>query len=96
MELFIFVRFHAQPGREREVEEALRAVIVPSRAEPGCRSIDVFRSIRDPLLFYIHSRWADEDAFEEHARLPHTVKFIERVEPLLDHPVEAIRTARLD
>jgi quinol monooxygenase YgiN len=32
----------------------------------------VFRSIRDPRLFYIHSRWVDEAAFDTHAGLPHT------------------------
>ena len=25
-------------------------------------------------------------AFERHAELPHTVRFVEAVEPLLDHP----------
>jgi quinol monooxygenase YgiN len=41
--------------------------------------------IRDPQLFYIHSRWTDEAAFERHAGLAHTVRFVERVEPLIGH-----------
>ncbi len=91
MEIFIFARFQARPGSETEVEAALREVVPPSRAEAGCVSLHVFRSIRDSQVFYIHSRWKDEAAFDEHARLPHTTKFIERVEPLLDHRVEAHR-----
>ena len=91
MEIFIFARFQARPGAETEVEAALREVVPPSRAEPGCLSLHVFRSIRDQQVFYIHSRWKDEAAFNEHARLPHTTKFIERVEPLLDHRVETQR-----
>ena len=91
MELFIFVRFHARPGKENEVEEALRDVLPPTRGEAGCSNIHAFRSIRDPQVFYIHSRWADEAAFEKHALLPHTVRFVERVEPLLDHSIEAQR-----
>ncbi len=91
MEIFIFARFQARPGAETEVEAALREVVPPSRAEAGCVSLHVFRSIRDSQVFYIHSRWKDEAAFDEHARLPHTTKFIERVEPLLDHRVEAQR-----
>lgn len=39
MELFIFGRFHARPGDERAVEEALRNVVAPSRKEAGCLSI---------------------------------------------------------
>ena len=66
-------------------------VLAPSREEPGCLSIHAFRSIRDPPLFYIHSRWTDEEAFDIHASLPHTVRFIERVEPLIDHPLDVTR-----
>jgi quinol monooxygenase YgiN len=94
MELFIFGRFHARPGAEGALEEALREVVAPSRAEPGCRGIHAFRSSRDPRLFYIHSRWADEAAFELHAGLPHAVRFIEWAQQLIDHPLDVTR-ARL-
>ena len=92
MELFIFVRFHARAGQEPAVERALRDVSGPTRAEPGCLGYQLFRSIRDPRLFYVHSRWRDEAAFDTHADLPHTVRFLEQVSPLVDHPVEATRT----
>lgn len=91
MELFIFGRFQARPGDERAVEEALRDVIGPSREEAGCLSIQAFRSTRDRRLFYIHSRWVDEAAFDHHATLPHTVRFIERVQALIDHPLDVTR-----
>jgi quinol monooxygenase YgiN len=95
MELFIFARFHARPGQEDAVESALRETVAPSREEPGCLSIHAFRSVRDRRLFYIHSRWKDEAAFEVHAGLPHTVRFIERVAPLIDHPLDVNRTERI-
>jgi quinol monooxygenase YgiN len=91
MEIYIFARFHARPGLEAAVEDALHAVVAASREEVGCVSIHSYRSIRDPQLCYIHSRWKDEAAFETHAGLPHTVQFVDRVKPLLDHPVEAQR-----
>jgi quinol monooxygenase YgiN len=91
MELFIFGRFHAREGREAAVEAALRDVLGPSREEPGCLALQHFRSIRDPRLFYVHSRWTDEAAFEMHARLPHTVRFIEQVQELIDHPLDVTR-----
>jgi len=92
MELFIFARFHAREGRENAVAEALREVATPTRAEAGCRAMNYFRSIRDPRVFFVHSRWVDDDAFEIHAGMPHTVRFIEEVEPLIDHPLEVERT----
>jgi quinol monooxygenase YgiN len=87
-EMFFFARFHAKRGNERAVADALIDVLAPSRGEPGCLSIHAFRSIHDQRLFYIHSRWDDEAAFEVHAGLSHTVRFIERVEPLIDHPLD--------
>ena len=91
MELFIFARFHAREGSERAVEAELAAVVEASRQEPGCLGIHAFRSLRDARLFYIHSRWKDEAAFEIHAGLPHTVRFVERVQPLIEHPLDVTR-----
>jgi quinol monooxygenase YgiN len=95
MELCVFARFHARPGHEAALAEAMRDGLALTRGEPGCLSIHHFRSIRDPQLFYIHSRWKDEAAFERHAGLPHTVRFLERVQPLIDHPLDVARTERI-
>jgi len=84
VEQYVFVRLHAREGEESAVEEALRQVTGPSREEAGCLSFHSFRSIRDRRLFFIHSRWVDAAAFQEHAGLPHTVRFLERVDALLD------------
>lgn len=91
MEMFIFARFHAREGQDAAVAAALRDVIGPSRAEPGCLAINAFRSTRDPRLYYIHSRWLDEAAFESHALMQHTVRFIDRVGALIDHQLEVTR-----
>ena len=96
MELFIFARFHARPGNESVVKEALHNVLEPTRAERDCLSIHAFQSVRDTRLFYIHSRWKDEAAFDYHAGLPHTVSFIKCVEPLIDHTLDVTRTERID
>jgi quinol monooxygenase YgiN len=92
MELAIFARFHARPGQEEAVGAAIGEVIAPTRGEAGCLGIHAYRSIRDPRLHYIHSRWRDEAAFELHVQEPHTVRFIARVAPLLDHELDVART----
>jgi quinol monooxygenase YgiN len=93
--LYIFARFHAHPGQEDALADALREVLTPTRAEPGCLSIHAFRATHDPRLFYIHSIWMDEAAFETHAALPHTVRFVAAVEPLIDHPLDVTRAGRI-
>ena len=91
MEQYVFVRLHAREGEESAVEQALHDVAGPSREERGCLSFHLFRSMRDRRLFFIHSRWMDEAAFQRHAELPHTVRFLERILPLVDHPLDVTR-----
>jgi quinol monooxygenase YgiN len=92
MEIVIFGRFRANEGREAEVEAVLRAVQAPTRAEPGCLELHLYRSVKDPRLYHVHSRWRDMASFERHAELPHTLRMLERVEPLLDHPPDVTRS----
>jgi quinol monooxygenase YgiN len=92
MDLFIFARFHARDGQQDAVASALRDVVPPTRTEPGCRAIDAYRSTSDSRLYYIHSRWVDEAAFDRHAGMPHTLRFLERVQPLIDPPLDVTRS----
>jgi len=95
MEIFVFARLHARPGKQREVHEAMFEIQGPTRKEPGCLSYGGFQSIRDPDEFYIHTRWRDLASFELHAELPHTVRFVESVEPLLDHSLKVTLAEQL-
>ena len=85
------VRFHAREGQEEAIAAAMREAALDVRAEPGCLGIEYFRSPRDQRLFYIHSRWRDEAAFQVHAGLPHTLRFLEQVEAAIDHELQVTR-----
>ena|ERR1700733_4474522 len=95
MELFIFARFHVQGGCEVEASALLLEQVTRVREETGCLTIDIFASIRDPRLFYLHSRWIDEAAFERHAELQNTLQFVARMQRLIDHPFDVTRSFRL-
>jgi len=95
MEICIFARFHAKPGNEEAVSEAMLEGMIPAKEEPGCLGIQHFRSVRDPQLFFLFSRWRDAEAFERHAELPHTVRFLEVVEPLIDNAFDIHRTEQI-
>jgi quinol monooxygenase YgiN len=96
MALYLFARFHARPGCEAAVHDALLAVVAPTRGEAGCLGIHAFRSVRDRQEFYVHSRWQDQSAFDLHSRLAHTVRFIEEVTRLIDHPLAVTLAERVD
>lgn len=94
--LYVFARFHAKPGSERAVEQAILKVLGPARKEPGCLGANLFHSKRDSRLFYLHSRWRDDAAFDFHGEQPYTKAFVDEVVPLIDHPLDVARTLRLD
>jgi len=79
----------------RHALRALADVSECTRAEPGCLGIDVFESLREPLIFAIHSEWVDEIAFERHAKLPHTQRFLGTAANLLTNPVQGLRLRKL-
>jgi quinol monooxygenase YgiN len=96
MELFIFARFDVREGNENEASATLREQASRVRVETGCLAIHAFSSVRDARLFYIHSRWIDEAAFNIHAELPSTIQFVKRMQNLIDHPFEPTRASQLD
>ena len=95
IKIYIFAKFQVLAGTEGEAGAALEEVLGPTRNEPGCLSIHAFRALRDGSLFYIHSKGRDEQAFEVHARRPHTVRLRERLEACIDHPFEVTRTQQI-
>lgn len=95
MELSVFICFHARAGQAAALAAALDEVVPPSRAEPGCVFIQAYRSVQDPDLFHIHSRWIDEAAFDLHGGLAHTQRFLAKARTLVDHPLEIARTRPL-
>jgi quinol monooxygenase YgiN len=96
MELMIFARFHVRAGCEEAMLAALADVATPTRAEAGCLFQQGYQSIRDSRLFYVHSRWTSDDAFEIHATLAHTVRFLARVQELADQPPEITRARPIE
>jgi quinol monooxygenase YgiN len=92
LSVHFIVRFEPRPGMETRFREELLRVVHPTQAEAGCLSIRVYESLKEPAGFAIHSEWVDEAAFELHARLPHTVRFLKAAEELLTHPVQGLRS----
>jgi quinol monooxygenase YgiN len=95
LSLHFIVRFEPLPEKDTEFREELLRVIEPSRAEIGCLALHAFESLREPHVFAIHSEWVDETAFELHAQLPHTVRFLAAADRLLTHPVQGLRARQI-
>ena len=95
MSVHFFVRFEPQLGKHKQFREELVRVIEASRAEAGCLAIRGFESLREPPVFCIHSEWVDEEAFDLHAQLPHTVRFLRAAEALVTHTIQGLRSREI-
>jgi quinol monooxygenase YgiN len=95
LSLHTFVRFEPIAGKEQLLREELKSLLEPTRAEPGCIRIHLYEALRDPLVFYIHSEWVDEAAFDAHPRLQHMTRFLSLVKELVTHPVKGLRTKQI-
>ncbi len=71
MAFVVIAQYRVRAGDEDRVADALRKMAGPTRAEPGNLDYQVFRDPRDPSLFVLFERYADESAFGEHRASPH-------------------------
>jgi quinol monooxygenase YgiN len=94
-EFFVFTRCYAKEGQQQSVASSIQEVLGPTRQEAGCSTIEAYRSTRDQRAFYIHSRWKDEAAFDHHLRLPHTIRFLDTIQALIDRPIDVARAEPL-
>jgi quinol monooxygenase YgiN len=91
----IFARFHAIEGQERPLVAELKAAVARVSVQPGSTFAEAYSSLRDPRLFWVHSRWVDEAAFDVYAALPATQAFVGRTQRLIDHPFDVTRAQAL-
>ncbi len=77
----------ARPGKTESLRDALKALLQPTRQEPGNLDYALFQLRDEPETFYVRESWRDEAALEEHIALPHFQAFIGQMESLLAEPL---------
>jgi len=66
----------AKPGSESIVEEALRALVSPSRRDHGCISYDLFASDSAPGTFLTIEKWQSQEDIDAHMASSHLADVI--------------------
>lgn len=80
----------ARPGKEKELEAALRAVVAPTHAEVGCLRYAIHRGADDPSKFLVVERWASPEALAAHLKTPHIQELFSKAANLLIAPPEIL------
>ena len=63
------------PDKINDVEDMLVQLRDGSRAEAGCITFDVSRSLEDPNAFVLYEEWADQAALDTHYKEDHFQRF---------------------
>jgi quinol monooxygenase YgiN len=71
MAYVVTARWVAKAGEEALVLNAVRAMITPSRAEPGCLFYQPHSDPEDSRIFYFYEQYVDADAYKAHAESAH-------------------------
>jgi quinol monooxygenase YgiN len=91
----VIATFVATPGKEDELEEALVALVEPTRREAGCLRYDLVRGHgRSAELVFIEE-WESVAQLDAHSQTDHLRAAQARVAPLLGVPASIERYRRV-
>jgi quinol monooxygenase YgiN len=80
----------AKPGKESDLERALREAAGPTRAQRGCLQFELFRSAQDPATIIALERWSSKEDHQRHLQGDHVKTLMTRFEGVLAGPPEIV------
>lgn len=75
--------FDAQPGHEAELGAVLARYVVMSRAQAGCRNIDLVASLTAAGRFLVYEKWESPDHQQTHMASDTMLTMASGARPLL-------------
>lgn len=93
-EVRVIARSVARKGSEEELRALLQSMLVPTRAEPGCKSYELYES-DSTGRFYFDETWESEAALDKHTTTPHFKHLEQAIGKLLEEPFEINTLTRI-
>ena len=84
-------RLKAKPGAEARLEEVLKSLIEPTRAESGCIDYTMHRDLEEPGAYYFYDNWRSQEDLDAHFETPHIKRVMEIAPDVLAEPLKLIR-----
>lgn len=78
--------FHAKPGKIKELEKMLIALVAQTRGEPGNIAYVLHRMDGDLDTLMFDEIWASREALDEHAEKPYIQNMLGTVGALVTEP----------
>jgi quinol monooxygenase YgiN len=86
-EVRVIARSVARKGNEEELRALLQGMLVPTRAEQGCKSYELYES-DSTGRFYFDETWESAAALDKHIASPHFKYLEQAIGELLEGPFE--------
>jgi len=95
-DLIVIASAKAQPGREQDLERALRDVSKPTREQPGLVGFSLYRSSSDPAILVGFERWASPEDHARHLQGEHVQRLMSAMGSVLAEPPNIVAYQILD
>ncbi|MEZ0053715.1 quinol monooxygenase YgiN [Mycobacterium sp. MAA66] len=79
-----FIRVKVAPETAERAAEAMRKLVAPTLAEPGCLTYEFYRDLDEPSLFHCFEHWESREAMDLHGSTPHVATFLSELGPLIE------------
>jgi quinol monooxygenase YgiN len=80
--------FQAKKTKSDALGEALRALVAPSRSDPGCVTYDLHRSIKDRNVWLVYENWHSSADLDAHMQSPHLQNFLRTAPELIEGEID--------
>lgn len=86
-EVRVIARAVAREGKEGQLRSLLQGMLVPTRAEEGCISYELYES-DSRGRFYFDEAWESQAALDKHTTTPHFKHLEQKIAELIEGPFE--------
>jgi quinol monooxygenase YgiN len=86
-EVRVIARSLARKGKEDQLKALLQDMLVPTRAESGCKLYELYES-DSKGRFYFYEIWESQAALDQHAASPHFKHLEKAIGELVQEPFE--------
>ena len=90
MAVSVFASFFPHEQSEGAFVELLSGMVTATRAEPGCRRYDLYKSVGGSTAYHLFEIYEDEVALGAHRETEHYTDYRARVADMLTEPVGVI------
>ena len=95
MAITITAIFKCDPEFLVQLKTLFEPLVAATRKEEACIQYDLHQSKEDENIFLMLEEWVDEPGFEQHLKTEHFIIFAEHVPPLLNAPLQIIKSVKI-